>query len=276
MRHAMRARLLLAVLCLFAGLPGGAQVNEVRPPFVTTPLEVVDAMLRLAKVSATDTLIDLGSGDGRIVIAAARDFGATATGVELDAALVRVSRRAAEAAGVAPRARFVMENALLHDLSAASVVTVYLLPSLLNQLQPRFLDSLRPGTRIVSHAFTMTGWHPDRSETVPLLERHPSQGDTSTLHLWVVPAQVRGAWTGEAAGLGAIEARIEQDFQQIELAMRGGGAVLEVRDARLSGAAIGWRAGGAVFNGRVNGAVIEGLAEIGGRELPFRLERRAE
>ncbi|HEY5636837.1 MAG TPA: methyltransferase domain-containing protein [Burkholderiales bacterium] len=270
----MRARLLLAVLCLFASLPGGAQVNEVRPPFVTTPLEVVDAMLRLAKVSAADTLIDLGSGDGRIVIAAARDFGATATGVELDENLVRVSQRAAQAAGVSAHTRFFAENALRFDLSSASVVTVYLLPSLMDQLQARFLDSLRPGTRIVSHAFTMTGWRPDRSETVPLLERHPSQGDTSILHLWVVPAQVRGAWAGEAAGLGAIEVRIEQNFQQIELAMRGGEAALEVREARLSGAEIGWRAGGAVFRGRVNGAVIEGLAGIGGRELPFRLERR--
>lgn len=271
----VRRRLLLALLCLLVSLPGRAQVNEVRPPFVTTPLEVVDAMLRLAKVSAADTLIDLGSGDGRIVIAAARDFGATATGVELDADLVRVSQRAAEAAGVAARTRFVVQNALLFDLSPASVITVYLLPSLLDQLQAAFLGSLRPRTRIVSHAFAMTGWKPDRSEVVPVLERHPSQGDSSLLHLWVVPAQVRGRWTGEAAQLGPIAVRIEQNFQRIELHMRAAGATMAVREAQLSGASIAWRTGGAAFRGTVAGAVIEGVADVGGREVPFRLERDA-
>lgn len=273
----MMQRLLAGGLaCVMLCAPALAQENEIRPPFVTTPHEVVEAMLDLAQVGREDTLIDLGSGDGRIVIAAARTRGTRGHGVELDAGLVQASRRAAEAAGVDQLTRFTAEDALLADISPASVVTVYLLPSLLDRLQPRFLDLLRPGTRIVSHAFLMTGWRPDRSETVRLAKPHPSQGDASVIHLWVVPAQARGLWIGEAAGLGAIELRIEQNFQQIELAMRGGGAPMEVGEARLSGAAIDWRAGGVLFRGRVNGPTIEGLAESGGRELPFRLGRRAD
>lgn len=123
-------------------------------------------MLRLAGTGPSDVVMDLGSGDGRIVIAAARTFGARGIGIEIDARLVAQSRDLARRASVAERTEFLLEDIRKADLSKASVVTIYLLPFLIDQLQPRFLDELRPGTRIVTHAFGMVGWAPDRRETV--------------------------------------------------------------------------------------------------------------
>jgi SAM-dependent methyltransferase len=228
-----------------------AEETEWRVPFVTTPHEVVDRMLKMAETRAEDLVIDLGSGDGRIVIAAAKNYGARGIGVELDGILVETSNRNAELAKVADKVRFVQGDALVADLSRATVVTVYLLPALMRELQPRFIQ-LAPGTRIVSHAFSMAGWLPDRSETVRLERRHLGQGDESRIHLWVVPADVRGIW--RAPG---VEFRIEQNFQKIDVA-GAGGATLAGRDIAWSG-----------FRGRVEGNRIVG--ELEGR--PIVLER---
>jgi SAM-dependent methyltransferase len=200
-----------------------------------------------------DLVVDLGSGDGRIVIAAARQFGARGLGIELDAALVEKSRQAARAAGVADKVSFVQGDVLIADISRASVVTVYLLPALMAKLESRFIDELAPGTRIVSHAFTMTGWAPDAIDTVRLTSRHPGQGDESRLHLWIVPANARGVWRGPG-----VEVRIEQNYQRIEVQGAGG--------ATLSGRDIAWDG----FKGRVEGNRIVG--ELAGR--PIELERR--
>jgi hypothetical protein len=135
------------------------------------------------------------------------------------------------------------------DISGASVVTVYLLPALMVQLQSRFLDQLAPGTRIVSHSFTMAGWPPDHSETVKLGARHPGQGDESRLYLWIVPANVRGVWRGGGQAL-----RIEQNFQQID--------VEGATRARISGRDIAWQRGGVEFKGRVEGDRIIGPFEL--------------
>ncbi len=226
---------------------------EWHPPFITTPPEVVERMLAMAGTRPGDLVVDLGSGDGRIVIAAARQFGARGLGIELDAALVEKSRKAAQAAGVEDRVSFVQGDVLVADISRATVVTVYLLPALMTKLQSRFIDELAPGTRIVSHAFTMTGWAPDAAETVRLKSRHPGQGDESRLHLWIVPAEVRGVWRGRG-----VEVRIEQNYQKIEV--QGAAA------ARLSGREIAWDG----FKGRVEGNRIVG--ELDGR--PIELVRR--
>jgi precorrin-6B methylase 2 len=186
--------------------------SEWRPPFITTPPEVVERMLEMAQTHPDDLVIDLGSGDGRIVIAAAQKFGARGLGIELDAALVEKSRESARLAQLSERVKFVQGDVLAADISQATVVTAYLLPALMVKLQSRFIDELAPGTRIVSHAFTMAGWAPDRSETVKLSGRHPGQGDESRLHLWVVPADVRGVWRG-----GGLQLRIEQNYQRIEV-----------------------------------------------------------
>jgi protein-L-isoaspartate O-methyltransferase len=175
-------RVLVGLLLAIAASPVVSDENEWRPPFITTPPEVVERMLQMAGTRPGDLVVDLGSGDGRIVIAAAQKFGARGLGIELDAALVEKSVKAARAAGVEDKVSFVQGNVLIADISRASVVTVYLLPALMAKLQSRFMDELAPGTRIVSHAFSMTGWVPDAAETVTLKSRHAGQGDESRLH----------------------------------------------------------------------------------------------
>ena len=229
--------------------PAWADEAEWRPPFITTPPEVVERMLQLAGTRAGDLVVDLGSGDGRIVIAAAQKFGARGLGIELDAALVEKSRDNAKRMKLEDRVRFVEGDVLRADISGASVVTVYLLPALMVRLQPRFLEELAPGTRIVSHSFTMAGWPPDRSEMVKLSARHPGQGDESRLYLWIVPADVRGVWRG-----GGLTLRIEQNFQQID--------VEGATKARISGREIAWERGGVEFKGRVQGDRIIGPFEL--------------
>lgn len=226
---------------------GSAKADDVvqRAPFITTPDSVVERMLELAGTQAGDVVMDLGSGDGRIVIAAAQKFGARGIGIELEGGLVERSRRNARLANVADRVSFVQGDVLTADLSPASVVTLYLLPGLITRLEPRFIHELSPGTRIVAHAFAMPGWKPDHTESMRLAERHPGQGGESKLYLWIVPAEVRGLWRG-----GGRELRIEQNYQQIEIA----GA----KRASISGRDIAWEIGGAKFSGRVAGDRMAG------------------
>jgi precorrin-6B methylase 2 len=238
-------RVLPALLLALAALTARAQDTEWRVPFITTPDEVVVRMLELAGTRAGDLVADLGSGDGRIVITAARNFGARGLGIELDAGLVGSSRKNAAAAGVADRVSIVQGDVLTADFSQASVVTVYLLPNLMSQLQPRFVSELKPGTRIVSHSFRITGWRPDRIDHIRIAGRHPGQGDESTLYLWIVPAEVRGIWTG-----GGRRLRIEQSFQEIDVE----GATA----ASLSGSEISWESPQGRFQGRVQGERIVG------------------
>jgi SAM-dependent methyltransferase len=225
-------------------------------------------MLELAGTRAEDLVMDLGSGDGRIVIAAAEKFGARALGIELDRGLVEKSRQNARQAGVAERASFVQGDVLAADISRATVVTVYLLPGLINRLQPRFLERLQPGTRIVSHAFTMTGWRPDRSETIRIHKPHPGQGDESTLHLWIVPAEVRGVWQGPGTQL-----RIHQNFQDIEIEGRLAGREVKASRATLIGREIAWEADGTRFRGRMDGNLIAGELVAPDRRMPLLLNR---
>jgi len=232
---------LLSLFLAAAALGASADENDWRVPFITTPGDVVERMLELAGTRAGDLVADLGSGDGRIVIAAARKYGARGLGIELDAALAAASRKNAAAAGVADRVSIVQGDVLSADFSQATVVTVYLLPGLIGKLEPRFLGELKPGTRIVSHSFRMASWRPDRTETVRVAQPHPGQGDESTLYLWIVPADVRGTWSG-----GGRRIRIEQNYQEIE--------VEGAAEARLTGTEISWRG----FRGRVQGDRIVG------------------
>jgi precorrin-6B methylase 2 len=264
----IRRLLLAAPLALLLQALAQAQEPE-RAPFITTPQDVVEAMLRFAGTGPSDVVVDLGSGDGRIVIAAARKFGARAIGIELDPPLVRKSREAAAAAGVAGRATFVEGNVLFADISQATVVTIYLLPGLINQLQPRFLEELLPGTRVVSHAFAMTGWQPDRSEAVHLQREHAGQGMESRLFLWVVPAKARGVW--ESGGRSEnLELRISQNFQQIEVEL----GKTPAKRATLEGKNISWETGDARFEGVVEGASIRGELARNGQKKSVVFEKR--
>ena len=262
----MRRHALLAAL-LFFPLAHAAEENFT-VPFITTPDEVVHRMLELAETRPGDLVVDLGSGDGRIVIAAAQKFGARGLGIELDGALVAKSRDNALRAGVAERTSFVHGDVLATDISTASVVTVYLLPGLINRLQPKFLEGLQPGTRIVSHAFAMTGWKPDRRETMQIAGRHPGQGDESSLFLWIVPAEVRGLWHAPEARL-----RIHQNFQEIELEGRFRGRDEAMSRASLRGREIAWEADGLRFEGRLEGERLVGELSGHGRREPLVLSR---
>jgi hypothetical protein len=238
---------LLAAFCAAAA----AEETTPTPPFITTPDEVVERMLRLAGTGPGDTVIDLGSGDGRIVIAAAKKFGARGIGIELDGRLVERSRDNARLAEVAERVSFIEGDVLATDLSQASVLTVYLLPFLIDKLQPRFLE-MKPGTRVVSHAFGMVGWKPDRAETVRLEKAHPGQGDESALYLWIVPAELK--------------LRIYQNYQELEVeGALGGRRTLSGAQGVVSGYDVSWEAKGVRFRGRLEGARLVGDLLIDGR-----------
>ncbi len=256
-------RLLVAALALAASVALAQEVE--RPPFITTPNDVVFEMLRFAGTGPSDLVVDLGSGDGRIPIAAATQFGARGLGIELDPDLVERARRNALAARVADRVRFVQGDVLLADFSQASVVTVYLLPSLMNRLQPRLLGELRPGTRILSHAFIMTSWVPDRTQTMRVAQRESNHSDFATFHLWVVPANARGRWSG-----GAWELVMQQNFQQLDIEAKRDGRAVAVSQASLSGDEVRWEAGGARFVGRIGPGAITGTLD----GAPLLLEKR--
>jgi len=264
----------LALLVLVGIGDVAAQEPGEKPPFVTTPNEVVQHMLKVAGTSKTDFVIDLGSGDGRIVIAAARAYGARGLGIELDAKLVVDSRNNARSAGVAERVTFVHGDVLREEISRATVVTVYLLPWLMEKLQPRLLGELKPGTRVVSHAFTMPGWKPDRVDSVRITERLQYHGETTRVLMWIVPAQARGFWRAKAAA-GEWRIRINQNFQEIEIEGGLNGRAQAFAEATLSGTEIAWRSGGQRFTGRVNGPRISGELAAGAERVPmvFELER---
>ena len=165
-------------------------------PFITTPDHVTLAMLEVARVGPKDRVIDLGSGDGRIVITAARRFGASGLGVEIVPDLVDQSRRNAEAAGVADRAEFRVQDLFQTDLSPYSVITMYLLQEINLQLRPALLR-LTPGTRVVSHDWDMGDWMPDRTLTLDVPDKAVGREKLSRVHLWVVPAAIEGLWCGD-------------------------------------------------------------------------------
>ncbi|MBI3375834.1 MAG: methyltransferase domain-containing protein [Betaproteobacteria bacterium] len=274
------ALLLGAVMAAASAL---AQDAPQRAPFITTPDEVVVEMLKLAGAGPEDYVIDLGSGDGRIVITAAQRFGARGLGVDLDEKLVDLSRENARRAGLAERAEFRVQDALNTDLSRAGVVTIYLLPQLIGRLQPRVLDEMRPGARVVTHAFYMQSWKPDEVRKVRLAQRHAGQGDESTIYLWIVPAKARGEWRARLPALGELNLRIHQNFQEIEIESSGDGGGFRVEKATLRGDAITWsgtleRAGRRLeqrFSGRVHPERIEGELTIAGQDSARLVATRA-
>jgi len=223
---------LLFSLALVA--PASAQMVE-EVPFVVTPDHVTLAMLRIAEVGPRDYVIDLGSGDGRIVITAAKRFGARALGIEIVPDLVEKSRAAARGAGVAHRAQFREEDIYKTDLSQATVITMYLLPSVNLQLRPSLL-ALKPGTRIVSHDWDMGEWRPDRVLTIPVPDKKLGREKVSRVFLWTVPANAQGTWCG--AG-NAARLDITQSFQDVE------GRILHEGRARS-------------FKGSFKGAALQG------------------
>ncbi|MDO9286562.1 MAG: class I SAM-dependent methyltransferase [Aquabacterium sp.] len=215
----MRRRLALTVALVTAGLAGPLHaMDDEDVPFITTPDRVTVAMLELAGVGPTDRVLDLGSGDGRIVITAARRFGARGLGVEIVPDLVARSREHAQRAGVAGRTEFRVQDLFDTDLSGASVITMYLLPEVNLKLRPRLL-ALAPGTRIVSHDWDLGDWQPDRTLTLEVPEKAIGREKLSRLHRWTVPARLAGLWCG-AQGTAL---RVVQQFQQVSATLAQGG-----------------------------------------------------
>jgi SAM-dependent methyltransferase len=234
-------------------------------PYVQTPMEIVERMLRMAEIRPGDTVIDLGSGDGRIVIEAAKR-GARGLGVDLDPNLVKLATQNASAAGVADRARFEVRDIFETDLSRATVVTMYLLPDFNAKLLPRFL-ALKPGTRIVSHDGGIGDWPADETLTMRTPEKPVGIGGNSKIELWIVPADVRGTWTSSLPQHGGNwRFQISQRYQMLELEARADGRDLLVRNTRLRGEEVKLVITGVVRNrawhhyfvGAAHGDVIEG------------------
>jgi len=221
-------RVAAGLLVALAALPCAAWAQD-EVPFITTPDQVTLAMLELAAVQPGDRLVDLGSGDGRIVITAARRFGARGLGVEIVPELVTQSRANATKAGVADRAEFRVQDLFTLDLAAFSVVTMYLLPDVNLQLRPRIL-ALPAGTRVVSHDWDMGDWAPDRTVTLDVPDKVIGREKKSRVHLWVVPAQVHGLWCTDGGSL-----QVTQRFQQFSatLQARGAAAPALVFDGRV-------------------------------------------
>jgi SAM-dependent methyltransferase len=203
-------------------------------PYVQTPMEIVERMMRMAEVGRGDYLIDLGSGDGRIVVEAAKR-GARGLGVDLDPVLVKHATENARQAGVADLTRFEVRDIFETDLSRATVVAFYLLPEFNAKLLPRLL-ALKPGTRIVSHDGGIGDWPPDERLEMRAPEKPVGVGGVSRVELWIVPADARGTWTSEiAAHGGKWSFQIRQKFQEMDINVAAQGRDLLVRNSRLRG-----------------------------------------
>ena len=253
------SRVLPAFLALWCvSLAAMAQTTPTAPqtvveevPFITTPDHVTVAMLELAGVGPRDHVIDLGSGDGRIVITAARRFGAHGLGVEIVPELVARSIANAQLAGVTAQATFRTQDLFDTDLAPATVITMYLLPDVNLALRPRLL-ALAPGTRIVSHDWDLGDWRPDRTLTLAVPQKTIGLDKTSRLHLWTVPARLDGLWCG-ARGLAL---QVTQQFQAVAMELVQGPEVRSY-SGRVDGRSVNaWGANGAHWTARAEGEVL--------------------
>ena len=252
---------LLITLCLpLLDYPASAQpATDYQPSvgqegkdviWVPTPQALVDKMLDMAKVTPKDYIIDLGSGDGRTVITAAKR-GSKALGIEYNPDMVELSKRNAAKEGVSDKASFMKADLFESDFSQAQVITMFLLSSINIKLRPKILD-LKPGTRIVSNTFDMGEWKPDETATLP------GCNSWCTAHLWIVPAKTEGTWK-----LPQGELTIKQSFQMINGTLKSANATTPV-NGKLNGDQISFSAGSASYTGRVNGNAMEGT--VGGNK----------
>jgi len=230
--------------------------------WVPTPQTLVDRMLQMAQVTPSDYVVDLGSGDGRTVITAAK-IGAKAHGIEYNADMVELSKRNAEKAGVSDKASFTNADIFSSDFSKATVVTLFLLPSLNLKLRPILLD-MAPGTRVVSNSFDMGDWKAD--ETAHITE---DCSGYCRAYLWIVPAKVAGTWK-----FGPGELSIEQQYQNFTGKLTTGNVIAPITDGKLEGDKITFSAGGTHYAGQVKGTSMEGGSITGGIETRWRATRK--
>lgn len=264
-RWTMKRWICAAGVMLAITAAGGVLAQEFGDtPYVQTPQPVVDAMLKTAKVSAKDYVIDLGSGDGRLVITAAKYLGARGFGVDLDKRLVKLANDNARKAGVSGRAKFYVRDLFLTDLSPASVITIYLLPEV-NLMARSKLLALAPGTRIVSHDYGIGDWKPDQEFEMDAPGKTVGARKRSKVLYWVVPDVVAGRWVWPVTIDGKsrmVELSLRQNYQQLEAAATLDGGKIAVNEVRLTGrrldvALVLPQLGKVAFSGdRVNQALI--------------------
>jgi hypothetical protein len=264
----MRGTLLAVCLCLLATLSTAQDQGTYQPQvgqpgkdvvWVPTPYRLIERMLQMADTTEKDVVVDLGSGDGRIPIAAAKKFGARSLGIEYEADLVQLSVRSAAREGVADRVRFLRQDLFQTDLSEATVVTLYVSPAIMLQLRPRLL-ALKPGTRVVSHQFTLGDWEADEQAIV----------ERSIGYLWVVPARADGLWRLRL-GEDDYELQLQQEYQMLRGAAEHQGRRSPVIAARLRGEEIRFafvdRNGDPrSFSGRTAGDAMEGASRTHGQQ----------
>jgi len=245
-------------------------------PYVQTPQVVVDAMLETAAVTKYDYVIDLGSGDGRMVITAAKKIGARGFGVDLDKRLVTLANNNARKAGVADRAKFYARDLFETDLSPATVITIYLLPEV-NLMARAKLLALEPGTRIVSHDYGIGDWMPDREFEMDAPGKPVGRSQKSKVLFWVVPDKVAGRWVWPVTVGGQkqqMELLLKQNFQKLEASARLDGRPVAVEQAKLTGRQVDFtltlpETGKVAFSGQRINQALEGQMRVAGQPAPW-------
>ena len=269
------AGLLLVPLSL-----GAADVERTGGPFVPTPQAVVDAMLDLAKVTADDFVVDLGSGDGRIVLTAALRYSARGMGVDIDPELVDRSNNEAEKRGIGDRIKFVQQDVMQANVGEASVLTLYLLPGMMHNLQSKLASELRPGTRIVSHDFSFGDWKADREVTIDIPEKYGQPGQwKSTLYYWRVPARIKGAWQMNLkdSALHDVQLALDQRYQVVDGAATTEGVRTPISAAKVEADHVEFKVvlpdGVYDFHGVVQGDRMHGEATHDGQVVNWTAQR---
>jgi len=256
-------------------------------PYVPTPQVIVDRMLQVAKVGPNDFVVDLGSGDGRLVRTAARVYGASGFGVDIDRELVQRSNEEAQRDGIAGRVAFYEQDVFKADIGKASVVTLYVLPDMMVGLRPKMLSELKPGTRIVSHDYHFREWAPDSRWSFDVPEKREAVGFShTTIFLWIVPAHVAGRWRLSVAGEKAqapLALAFDQLFQHLTGRVEAAERSAEVANLKLYGdeiefalPALAQERSVPSFRGRVANAAMDGEVAWGSGPLAHRAKWRAE
>ncbi len=256
---------------------GAEEKDNIAGPYVPTPWVIVEEMLKLAGIRGEDVVYDLGSGDGRLVITAAKRFGARGVGVELQTELVEMARIAAKHEGVADRVKFVQGDLFETDIKDASVVMLYLLPRFVTRLVPRLRAELRPGTRIVSHDYPLAPWPPDKELSMDVAEKEMISGTSWTrLYYYVVPARVQGVWEltlPRALADAPLVAQITQEPHAIAGLIHHGNAELFLRDLTVQGEGVRfgllYRTRLIEFEGTAKGKTMTGEARAGSVREPW-------
>ena len=276
MRSSLLIRRTLAGIAMLACAATAVAQDFGDTPYVQTPQVVVDAMLETAAVTKNDYVIDLGSGDGRMVITAAKKIGARGFGVDLDKRLVTLANNNARKAGVADRAKFYARDLFETDLSPATVITIYLLPEV-NLMARAKLLALEPGTRIVSHDYGIGDWMPDREFEMDAPGKPVGRSQRSKVLFWVVPDKVAGRWVWPVTVGGQkqqLELLLKQNFQKLEASAKLDGRTVAVDQATLTGRKVDLtltlpETGKVTFSGQRINQALEGEMRAGGQPVPW-------